>query len=522
MATGELNKIVERLRTDLASEDVADSADGDLLNRYVRQRDEAAFEALVRRHGPMVMGVCRRILHNSHDAEDAFQATFLVLVRKAVTLRSPGMLGNWLYGVAYRTALAARKEAARRRVKEANVVPRTEPELTWDDLWPVLDQELERLPEKYRAVVVLCDLEGKTRKEAARDLSLPEGTVASRLAQARTMLAKRLARRGLAVSEGALLTVLSQHAAVSVSSAVVSSTIQVASLYAAGQAAGVISAKVAVLTEGVLNTMLFTKLKVVTVLLVATLSGAAGLICYTQAVESPPMQQNQEKRKPDPVVGQAREKRDAGPEVRQAEADVAAAEGEHLQARLGLQQAENKLEVAKRRLEILLKQLAEKQPPKAAVEPRAEPTPDQEVADLIEAYRALPPAAKVANEGDRILERLNRVQGKLSPRSQEAIARLRASQTLRSLMLAFQKNDQESLKNLIAKQSEREIFAERLAEIVPHVEPALRRWEYKILAESYVEKLGEGELAVGLGQLGEQGWELVGFQKDRLVFKREK
>src|SRR5262249_12586006 len=151
--------------TVLVRQEVAGMADGDLLRRYLLHRDEAVFEALVRRHGPMVMGVCRRVLHNLHDAEDAFQATFLVLVRRASTLRSPGMVGNWLYGVAYRTALEARKTAAKRRAKEAKVVPRTEsPRDAWADLRPVLDQELDRLPDKYRAVIVLCDLEGKTRK----------------------------------------------------------------------------------------------------------------------------------------------------------------------------------------------------------------------------------------------------------------------------------------------------------------------------------------------------------------------
>jgi RNA polymerase sigma factor (sigma-70 family) len=521
MASGQLNKVVERLRTVLARQDGAGIADGELLNLYVRQRDDAAFEALVRRHGPMVMGVCRRVLHNAHDAEDAFQATFLVLVRKAATLRSPGMIGNFLYGVAYRTALAARKAAARRRAKEAQVVRQTAmPEIPWADLWPVLDQELERLPEKYRAVVVLCDLEGKTRKEAARQLGWPEGTVASRLAQARTMLAKRLSRRGLAVSGSTLATVLSQNASASVSSLVMNSTVSAASLYAAGPAAGVLSAKVAVLTEGVLNMMPFTKLKVVTVLLiVAALSGAAGVICHTQALESPATQQTREKPKTTDRVGEDREKPEDDPEVKQAEADVQAAEGERIQAQVGLQQAEINLERAKRRLSMLR---SDKRLQKADRESRTDPTPDQQVAELIEAYRALPAAAKMEVEGDRILERLHAVRGKLAPRSREAVARLEASQTLRRLAQALQKNDQESLKHVVSKQSEREILAHWLTEAVPFIEPAPRRWEYKILAESSVEKLGEGELAAGLGQMGEDGWELVGFEKGRLVFKREK
>lgn len=159
---------------------------------------------------------------------------------------------------------------------------------------------------------------------------------------------------------------------------------------------------------------------------------------------------------------------------------------------------------------------------KGRAESPTAPTPDQEVAVLVEAYLALPAEAKIGIEGDRILGRLHMVQGKLSLRSKEAIARLEASQTLRALAQALRKNDQEALKNLVAKQSERETLAVRLKEAVLHLEPSLKRWEYKILAESYVEKLGEGELAAGPGQLGEEGWELVGFEKGRFVFKRQK
>src|SRR5262249_4084004 len=159
----------------------------------------AAFAALVRRHGPMVLGVCRRVLHNPHDADDAFQATFLVLVKKASAVVPRELVGHWLYGVAYRTALKAKTLAARRRrperqVREMSRQPAREEEV-WNDLRPLLDRELDRLPEKLRALVVLCELEGKSRKEAARQLGLAEGTVSSRLARARVLLAKRLARR---------------------------------------------------------------------------------------------------------------------------------------------------------------------------------------------------------------------------------------------------------------------------------------------------------------------------------------
>jgi RNA polymerase sigma factor (sigma-70 family) len=171
-----------------------DLTDGQLLECFVRGRESAALEALVRRHGPMVWSVCRRILQNHHDAEDAFQAAFLVLVRKAALIRSPAKVGNWLYGVARQTALKARATRAKRKTREAQVTHLPEPAVaepeSWRDLQALLNQGLNRLPEKYRAVLVLCDLEGKSRKEAARNLRLALGTVSSRLARARMMLAE--------------------------------------------------------------------------------------------------------------------------------------------------------------------------------------------------------------------------------------------------------------------------------------------------------------------------------------------
>jgi RNA polymerase sigma factor (sigma-70 family) len=292
MGSGELNKVIEHLHSVLAHQDATGFADVDLLKRYVEQRDEAAFAALLRRHGPMVLGVCRRVLHNGHDAEDAFQATFLVLVRKAAALRAPGMLGNWLYGVAYRTALEARKLAAKRRAKEALVAPPKEtPQDAWADLRPRLDQEIQRLPAKYRAVLVLCDLEGKTRKEAAGHLGWPEGTVASRLAGARALLAKRLTRYGLAISSGTLPVVLCRNAVACMPTSVAAATIQAASFLAAGQAAtGLISAEVVALTEGVLKNMLLTKLKKTTAVLalaIVLVAGVAGGVASVLTAEQP-------------------------------------------------------------------------------------------------------------------------------------------------------------------------------------------------------------------------------------------
>jgi RNA polymerase sigma factor (sigma-70 family) len=282
MATSHMSGVIQRLRRAVLLPDGAGLTDGQLLADYISRRDEAAFAALVQLHGPMVWGVCRRILGSYHDAEDAFQATFLVLVRKAASIASRELLANWLYGVAHQTALKARATAARRKQRERQVTEMPEPAVAEQDLWPdlqpLLDEELSRLPDRYRSVIVLCDLEGKTRKEAARQLGCPEGTVGGRLARARVMLAKRLTQRGVALSGGVLAAVLSQRAASGVPTSVLSSTIKAASSLAAGPAAaGVISVKVAVLTEGVLKAMFVTKLKTATaVLLTVALVGIGG------------------------------------------------------------------------------------------------------------------------------------------------------------------------------------------------------------------------------------------------------
>jgi RNA polymerase sigma factor (sigma-70 family) len=264
----------------------ADLTDGQLLECFVSGHDEAAVAALMRRHGPMVWGVCRRVLRNHHDAEDAFQATFLVLVRKAASILPREMVGNWLYGVAHRTALKARMTTAKRQAREKHVNEMPEPQAVtvpdlWQDLEPLLDQELSRLSDKYQVAIVLCDLEGKTRKEVARQLKISEGTLSSRLTTARTMLAKRLARHGLAVSGGTLAAVLSERAMAWLPPSVASLTIKAATLFAVGRAAAteVTSAKVAALTQGVIKAMLVSRLQMITaVLLVLGLSAFACVV----------------------------------------------------------------------------------------------------------------------------------------------------------------------------------------------------------------------------------------------------
>jgi RNA polymerase sigma factor (sigma-70 family) len=300
MTTGQTSEVIQHLRRTVLLRDGAGLTDGQLLEDFLSRQEGAALAALVRRHGPMVWGVCRRVLRNPHDAEDAFQATFLVLVRKAASVMPREMVANWLYGVAHQTALKARATAAKRRTRERQVTEMPEPAVAQPDLWrdlqPLLDLELSRLPDRYRVVVVLCDLEGRTRKEAARQLGVPEGTVAGRLARARAMLAKRLARHGLAVSGGALAAVLARDvAAASVPTSVLSSTIKAATRLATGPAAaaGLISVTAAALAEAAGKTASPTKLQVATALFLA-----AGVLASTTslgrlpllAVEPPPPQ----------------------------------------------------------------------------------------------------------------------------------------------------------------------------------------------------------------------------------------
>jgi RNA polymerase sigma factor (sigma-70 family) len=311
MASNPMRKIIQHLQRTALLGDGAGLTDGQLLERYLTQREDAAFAALVRRHGPMVMSVCRRVLGNDHDAEDAFQASFLVLVRKAASIVPREKVGNFLYGVAHTTSRRAKGLIVKRRAREKQMAEMPEaaarPQELWDDLRPLLDLELSRLPDKYRAPIVLCDLEDRPIKEAARQLGWPQGTLAGRLARARMMLAKRLARRGVTVSGGALAILLSQQARSSlVPMRIISGTLEAAKLFAAGQAAsGLISAPVAALTEGVLKTMFLSKLKTATavaVVTVASLAALGGGVATTHMVAAP---QTKEERGDRAVPGRA-------------------------------------------------------------------------------------------------------------------------------------------------------------------------------------------------------------------------
>jgi RNA polymerase sigma factor (sigma-70 family) len=254
LATPDLDRIFR-------GETVSGLSEWQLLERYLEGRDEIAFEALVARHGPMVLGVCRRMLADHTDVDDAFQATFLVLVRRARHLGPDDAIGPWLHGVAARVAMRSRSESVRRRRFEpistevsAIVDPRTPAER---ELGEVIDQELGRLPSKYRLPVVLCYLEGQTHEEAARQLKWPIGTVKGRLARARDLLRSRLLRRGLTPSVAALTLALSRESSAALSHDLLDRTVKSSLKIALGQVtAHVVSASITSLVDGVLTSML--------------------------------------------------------------------------------------------------------------------------------------------------------------------------------------------------------------------------------------------------------------------------
>jgi RNA polymerase sigma factor (sigma-70 family) len=297
MAEAHPNPVVQHLRHLLGSVQAAAMTDGQLLERFLSSRDETAVEVLVRRYGPLILGVCRRVLHNAHAAEDAFQATFLVLLRKAPSLDRGKPLGSWLYTVAYRLALRARANEARRRQCEARAAqgrpdPEGQPPRS-SDLAVALEEELQKLPEKHRAPLVLCYLEGKTNEEAAQALGCPRGSVSARLAHARERLRACLARRGYRVPAGglaALLTAAAADAAVPVP--LLANTVRTALWFAAEGAgkAGLVSAGAVALARGAVRAMALNKLKAgAAVLLVTALLGAGATLLLSAAPQGHPV-----------------------------------------------------------------------------------------------------------------------------------------------------------------------------------------------------------------------------------------
>jgi RNA polymerase sigma factor (sigma-70 family) len=282
------------LRARTAREEARHAADSELLRRFGDQRDEAAFAALVRRHGAMVLGVCRRVLGNVHDAEDAFQATFFVLARKAASVRWQSCIAGWLYHTAHHLAVRARTAAARRRAHEADVRPGVagDPleEVTLREFQQVLDEELARLPEKYQAPIVLCCLEGASRDEAAQRLGWSVATIKDRLEQGRERLRKQLARRGVTLGAALASVTLAERTASALPPALANSTGAAAVLLAAGRAPDVAlaSAQALALARGAMTTMTATRLTgMAGVIVLAGLVGGGGLLAVPARDDKP-------------------------------------------------------------------------------------------------------------------------------------------------------------------------------------------------------------------------------------------
>jgi RNA polymerase sigma factor (sigma-70 family) len=292
MATAQLGTIVQHLRRLAVIQRTAELGDAQLLKAFAARRDEAAFAALLHRHAGLVYGACRRLLGNVHDAEDAFQATFLVLVKKAATIRAGESLGCWLYEIAYRTALRARTVARKQRTRERQAhtmnatsspspaeLPRVE---------PLLDEELNRLPERYRRPLVLCYLEGKTHAEAAELLGCPKGTVSGRVARARDLLRRRLTTRGVTLTASALTATLTRTATATVPASLLDATLQAGLSFAVGGSA---SSQAVHLAKEVLHVMSMSKLRLA-VLALALFGLLGGGLAYLAHSDERPQQVN--------------------------------------------------------------------------------------------------------------------------------------------------------------------------------------------------------------------------------------
>jgi RNA polymerase sigma factor (sigma-70 family) len=278
-----------------------DGSDRQLLTRFVAHRDEDAFAELVRRHGGTVWRVCRRVLHQEADAEDAFQAVLLLLARKAASIRKGEAVGSWLYGVAYRTALKARQAAIRRQKREARAASPAPPQPPWGEaalreLQRILDEEVQRLADKYRAPFILCCLEGLGRAEAAQELGWKEGTLASRLAQARALLHKRLARRGITLTAALTAVALVQGSASAAPAALLQAAAQGA---LAGKSMAGLSPAAIALADTVLPTLAMAhgKTALALVLALPLVLTSAGVTAFPAvaglfAQQAPPAQAN--------------------------------------------------------------------------------------------------------------------------------------------------------------------------------------------------------------------------------------
>ncbi len=313
MVNAQLHGVLQYLGSLRDAQALTKASDAQLLEWFARRHEEAPFAALVRRHGPMVWSVARRVLTHVQDAEDVFQATFLLLARKAASIRKAESVGSWLHGVAHRLALKARLQQVRRRTREkraADMRPTTTSEETsLSEVLAALDGALGELPEKYRAALVLCYLEGHTQEEAARRLGCPLATVRTRLARGRKLLRDRLANHGLTLSTAGLAALLITSAAPAAAPAVlVKTAVQAALAFAAGQSAAALCSKQAAgLVNGGLQAMALTKVKTATMLLAASLiATGAGVLAHQalaareQPVASPMAEGRNQK--PQPVA----------------------------------------------------------------------------------------------------------------------------------------------------------------------------------------------------------------------------
>jgi RNA polymerase sigma factor (sigma-70 family) len=359
-----MNAVSEKILRLAFHWDGGNLTDAQLLERFLAERDERAFEALMHRHGPMVMAVCRRVLVIREDAEDAFQAVFLVLVRKARSIQPASKVACWLHGVAYRTALKAKVMRARRIAREnrfrAIVKPCAVHDPVREQLAPVIDKELNGLPENYRAALVVCDLEGHSRKKASEKLGWSEGTLSGRLARARALLARRLTRYGLSISAGALAVILSeQTASACVSLSLLTSTAKLALLMATGHGAmkALVSSSVLSLTKGVLKTMIVTKLKIASLTMLAAAVIGVGVSLVPGSAQAQKQEAVKEAFQPRPNADSLAELGRA--QIKVAEAQVQVAESLMQEAAVAIHTAEldRKFHLANlARLETLQKQ----------------------------------------------------------------------------------------------------------------------------------------------------------------------
>jgi RNA polymerase sigma factor (sigma-70 family) len=296
MPVATLDTVLQQLRKMVSAQGRRDLSNSQLLLAFAAGHDQSAFTVLVQRHGPMVLRVCRHVLHHLQDAEDAFQATFLVLARQAASIRKPEAVASWLHGVALRIARNAKKAADRRRKHEEQAQTMSQQsrssDLAWGEVQAVLDEEIQRLPSKYRTVFVLCCLESKSRAETAQQLGLKEGTVSSRLALARKWLHQRLAKRGItltAVLGAAALT--DQVTLATVPALLLKTTVPICCQYAwsPATAAGLISAEVMALVKSATGAWLALQSKTTIwfLLVVGVLMAGSGTLFYRVLVQPP-------------------------------------------------------------------------------------------------------------------------------------------------------------------------------------------------------------------------------------------